>query len=52
MKMTDAIRGYMVAKTADGYAGSTMQVYNSRLKMLAGWLDNPDVEKIVTQDLR
>jgi len=52
MKMGDAVRGYMIAKVAEGYADSTLHSYQLRLNRLDKWLDHPDIQDITTNNLR
>jgi integrase/recombinase XerD len=52
MKMQDAIQGYIISITADGYSPNTIIIYKRRLKQLCDYLKNPEVEVVTTQDLQ
>ena len=52
MNMQDAIQGYVLSITADGYSRHTIVMYSRRLNQLCQYLKNPMLSKITTQDLQ
>ena len=52
MKMQDAIQGYLISITADGYSPNTIAMYKRRINQLCKFLDNPEIEKITERDLQ
>ncbi|HUF37775.1 MAG TPA: tyrosine-type recombinase/integrase [Anaerolineales bacterium] len=52
MKLQDAIQGYVLSITADGYSRHTIEMYTRDLERLCEHLGNPELEAISTQDLQ
>ena len=52
MKLQDAIQGYIISITADGYSPHTIDMYRRNLKLLCKYLRNPELDEITTQDLQ
>ena len=49
MLLSSAIENFLMAKRADGFSPSTINVYSYALKIISGYLDNPEL-KTVTPD--
>lgn len=52
MKFSQAIEGFCIAKTADGYSTLTIRGYQSSLGTLQEYLKNPEVQDITFEDLK
>jgi integrase/recombinase XerD len=52
MKLSKAIEGFELSRLADGYAPVTLRGYRSSLGLLARYLEDPEVEKITSENLK
>lgn len=52
MRLADAVDGFLLARRADGYSPHTLADYARSLRRLAGYLDNPPLERVTPEDLR
>jgi integrase/recombinase XerD len=52
MKLTIAISGYCLDRAAAGYAPGTISAHKSSLKLLAEFLEDPDIEKVTVGNLK
>ncbi|MFC1936714.1 tyrosine-type recombinase/integrase, partial [Chloroflexota bacterium] len=52
MKLSKAVNGYMISKSADGYSENTLDLYKWGLDLLSKFLKNPNVEKTTDKDLQ
>jgi integrase/recombinase XerD len=52
MYTTKAIEGFVLSRLADGYSPKTMDGYQRALTRMAGFLENPDLTDITTEDIR
>ena len=46
MRLSDAIAGYLIARTADGYSPHTLAIYRHHLGQMADYLGAPDLDAI------
>jgi len=52
MKLSKALLGFMIAKSADGYSPNTIEVYLWGIKLLISYLNNPEILIIKEKDLQ
>ncbi|MFO7696675.1 MAG: site-specific integrase, partial [Anaerolineae bacterium] len=52
MRLSDAVTGYTLAKTADGYSPHTLADYGLHLRRLIAYLENPELDQVTIEDLR
>lgn len=52
MKLSKAVNGFLIAKSADGYSENTIDLYKWGLAILQGYLNDPNIEKITHSELQ
>jgi integrase/recombinase XerD len=52
MKISKAIEGFKYSRIAEGYAASTLGSYESSLLLLTKFLEDADIEKVTSTDLK
>ncbi|NLF00953.1 MAG: tyrosine-type recombinase/integrase [Anaerolineales bacterium] len=52
MQLSRAIRGFLLARSADGLSENTLIDYERTLRTVAAFLADPDIEAVTTDDLR
>ena len=52
MKLSHAVEGFLIARTAEGYSQSTLGIYNWALHLLIDWSQDKDPAKISPTDLQ
>jgi integrase/recombinase XerD len=51
MKMDQALKGFLLMRSADGYSKNTVELYRWALELMLDYLKNPEVEDITQKDL-
>ena len=46
MKLTEAVRGFLLSMSADGFSANTIEIYRHHLGQLSDHLSNPDINKV------
>jgi integrase/recombinase XerD len=52
MEFQKSVEGYMIAKNADGYSQSTLEMYAWALKIMQNYLKNKQIELVSEKDLQ
>jgi integrase/recombinase XerD len=52
MKLTKAIKGFLISRAADGYSENTIALYQWGLELLCSHLNNPEVETISNTEVQ
>lgn len=52
MKLSQAVKGFLLARSADGYSENTTALYQWALDLLAGFLEDPKIQEIAAKDLQ
>jgi len=52
MNLSEAVRGFLIARAADGYSASTLNSYRHDLGSMVEYLGDPELGEITSQDVR
>lgn len=52
MRLSQAVDGFLIARTADGYSINTLNIYRHHLKQMEDYLNDPALESITPQDVQ
>ena len=51
MRLSEAVLGFLLARTADGYSHNTLNIYRHRLAQLTDYLGDPPLDSIKPRDV-
>jgi len=52
MRLSKAVNGFLIARTADGYSHHTLDSYRRRLGQMVEYLGDPPLEAVTSDDVR